>query len=72
MRLIDCSLRADPDTETLLVNACQDLAPVGGIASRLAFEIDGSQRDVALGICRKLEGVQLLLDKALNVAHSTA
>ncbi|WP_372239301.1 DUF6124 family protein [Pseudomonas sp. LBUM920] len=48
------------------------MAPVGGIASRLAFEIDGSQRDVALGICRKLEGVQLLLDKALNVAHSTA
>ncbi|WP_442963102.1 DUF6124 family protein [Pseudomonas sp. PA-6-1D] len=28
-----------------------------------------SQHKVALGICRMLEGVQLLVDKALNVAH---
>ncbi|TLG87025.1 hypothetical protein FEM54_32230 [Pseudomonas edaphica] len=28
-----------------------------------------SQHKVALGICRMLEGLQLLVDKALNVAH---
>ncbi|MCF5547040.1 DUF6124 family protein [Pseudomonas salomonii] len=66
------TVRADLGTETLLVNASQDLASISDIANHLAFEIEGSQRNVALGICRMLEGVQLLVDKALNVAHPVA
>ena len=66
------TVRADLGTETLLVNASQDLASISEIANHMAFEIEGSQRNVALGICRMLEGVQLLVDKALNVAHPTA
>ncbi len=33
----------------------------------LAFEVDGSHRDVALGICRILEGVQLMVDRMLDL-----
>ncbi|NVZ67979.1 DUF6124 family protein [Pseudomonas costantinii] len=60
------TVRDDLDTETLLVNASQDLASISDIATHLAFEIEGAQRNVALGICRMLEGVQLLVDKALD------
>ncbi|MDQ0653833.1 DUF6124 family protein [Pseudomonas cedrina] len=63
------TVRGDVGTETLLVNASQDLASIIDIATHLAFEIDGAQRNVALGICRMLEGVQLLVDKALDTAH---
>ena len=66
------TVRPELGTETLLVNASQDLASISDIAAHLAFEIDGTQRNVALGICRMLEGVQLLVDKALNVAHPAA
>ncbi|MFB3304676.1 DUF6124 family protein [Pseudomonas sp. AMR01] len=66
------TVRAELGTETLLVNASQDLASISDIASHLAFEIEGAHRNVALGICRMLEGVQLLVDKALNVAHPAA
>ncbi len=60
------TVRTDLDAETLLVNASQDLASISVMASHLAFEIDGMQRDVALGICRMLEGVQLLVEGALS------
>ncbi|WP_141063181.1 DUF6124 family protein [Pseudomonas lactucae] len=63
------TVRADLDTETLLVNASQDLASISNIATHLAFEIDGAQRNVALGMCRMLEGVQLLVDRALDKTH---
>ncbi|CRM14594.1 MULTISPECIES: DUF6124 family protein [Pseudomonas] len=63
------TVRADLDTETLLVNASQDLASISNIATHLAFEIDGAQRNVALGMCRMLEGVQLLVDRALDKSH---
>ena len=66
------TIRPDLGTETLLVNASQDLASINDIATHLAFEIDGPQRNIALGICRMLEGVQLLVDKALDTAHPTA
>ncbi|MBT2372578.1 DUF6124 family protein [Pseudomonas fluorescens] len=59
-------VRADLGTETLLVNASQDLASISDIATHLAFEIDGAQRNVALGICRMIEGVQLLVNNALD------
>ncbi|MDI3252184.1 DUF6124 family protein [Pseudomonas sp. FJ2-5-13] len=63
------TVRPELGTETLLVNASQDLASISDIAAHLAFEIDGTQRNVALGICRMLEGVQLLVDKALDDTH---
>ncbi len=54
---------------TLTDYASQDLTLICEIANHMAFESDGSQRNVALGICRMLGGVQLLVDKALNVAN---
>ncbi|WLH26545.1 DUF6124 family protein [Pseudomonas sp. FP215] len=63
------NVRPGLGTETLLINASQDLASISDIAAHLAFEIDGTQRNVALGICRMLEGVQLLVDKALDDTH---
>ncbi|MBC3301368.1 hypothetical protein H0Z09_09555 [Pseudomonas sp. SWRI18] len=63
------TVRPNLGTETLLVNASQDLASISDIAVHLAFEVDGAQRNVALGICRMLEGVQLLVNKALDEAH---
>lgn len=66
------TVRAALGTETLLVNASQDLASISDIATHLAFEIDGAQRNLALGICRMLEGVQLLVDKALDTSHPAA
>ena len=63
------TVRPELGTETLLVNASQDLASISDIATHLAFEIDDTQRNVALGICRMLEGVQLLVDKALDDTH---
>lgn len=66
------TVRTDLDIETLLANASQDLASINVIAANLAFDVDGTQRNVALGICRMLEGVQLLVDKALNVTHTAA
>ena len=66
------SVRDNLGTETLLVNASQDLASISDIATHLAFEIDGPQRNVALGICRMIDGVQLLVDKVLDEAHPTA
>ncbi|MGC6370812.1 DUF6124 family protein [Pseudomonas sp. K2I15] len=66
------TVRADLDAETLLANASQDLASINVIAAHLAFEVDGTQRNVALGICRMLEGVQMLVDKALDGCAETA
>ena len=63
------NVRPGLGTETLLINASQDLASISDIATHLAFEIDDTQRNVALGICRMLEGVQLLVDKALDDTH---
>ncbi|AUZ46769.1 DUF6124 family protein [Pseudomonas orientalis] len=62
------TVRPNLGTETLLVNASQDLASITDIATHLAFEIDGTHRNVALGICRMLEGVQLMVDKVLDEA----
>lgn len=60
------TLRDGLDTETILINASEDLASVQALAGNLAFQIDGTPRNVALGICRMLEGVQLLVDEAVN------
>ncbi|MGF6096564.1 DUF6124 family protein [Pseudomonas sp. 18175] len=60
------TLRSNLDTETLLVNASQDLESINAIAAHLAFEVEGSQRGVVLGICRMLEGVQLMVDRVMD------
>jgi len=54
-------------SETLLANASQDLASVQALASNLAFDIDGPQRDAVLGIHRMLEGIQLMVDRVLDL-----
>ncbi|MBN2992726.1 hypothetical protein JWR97_16950 [Pseudomonas cedrina subsp. fulgida] len=64
------TVREGLDVETLLVNASEDLASVQALASHLAFEIDGNPRSVALGICRMLEGIQLMVNKTLNLKNS--
>jgi hypothetical protein len=61
------TVREGLDVETLLVNASEDLASVQALASHLAFEIDGNPRSVALGMCRMLEGIQLMVDKTLSL-----
>ena len=33
----------------------------------LTFEVDGVQRDIALGIHRMLEGIQLMVDRVLDL-----
>jgi hypothetical protein len=60
------TLRPGLDTETLLLNTSQDLESINAIAAHLAFEVDGSQRSVVLGMCRMLEGVQLLVDRVVD------
>ncbi len=49
------------NSETLLANASQALA------GNPAFDIDGPQRDAVLGIHRMLEGIQLMVDRVLDL-----
>lgn len=55
------------NSETLLANASKDLASVQALAGNLAFDIDGPQRDAVLGIHRMLEGIQLMVDRVLDL-----
>ncbi|TVT89124.1 DUF6124 family protein [Pseudomonas sp. RGB] len=57
------------NSETLLANAPPDLASVQALAGNLAFDIDGPQRDAVLGIHRMLEGIQLMVDRVLDLAE---
>ena len=50
------------DTETLLANASEDLLSISTIAADLA----DSRRCVALAISRMADGVQLLVERALD------
>ena len=61
------TVRPNLDSETLLANASQDLASVQALASNLAFDIDGPQRDAVLGIHRMVEGIQLMVDRVLDL-----
>ncbi|RON03952.1 DUF6124 family protein [Pseudomonas brassicacearum] len=56
----------DVDTDSLLANASEDIASIKAIAGDLAFEIEGSRRNVALAIYRMAEGAQLLIDRAMD------
>ncbi|WPN97313.1 DUF6124 family protein [Pseudomonas sp. MUP55] len=61
------SVRLSIDNETLLANASQDIASVQALTSHLAFQVAGAQRDVVLAICRMLEGIQLMVDRVLDL-----
>ncbi|MCJ8205707.1 DUF6124 family protein [Pseudomonas sp. RGM2987] len=63
------------DTETLLANASEDLLSISTIAADLADDVDESRRCVALAISRMADGVQLLVERAmdhLETQHSEA
>ncbi|VVO39985.1 DUF6124 family protein [Pseudomonas fluorescens] len=54
------------NTETLLANACETLASANVLASDLAFNVEGSCRNVALAIQQMIELGQLLINEALE------
>ncbi|VVN90189.1 DUF6124 family protein [Pseudomonas fluorescens] len=54
------------NTETLLANACETLASANVLASDLAFDVEGSCRNVALAIQQMIELSQLLVNEALE------
>ncbi len=58
------------NTEALLANASQDLASVQALMGHLAFEVNGAQRDIALAVHRMLEGIQLMVDRVLDLNES--
>lgn len=53
-------------TEALLSNASEDLLAISALAADLADEVDGSRRSIALAINRMADGVQLLVERALD------
>ena len=56
----------DIDTEALLANASEDLLSISAIAADLADDVEGSRRSVALALSRMADGVQLLVERALD------
>ena len=63
----------DIDTETLLANAAENLAAANEMAATLAFDLDDSQRAIALGIQQLIELSSLLVGRAQEqVAPVTA
>ncbi|MHC8330013.1 DUF6124 family protein [Pseudomonas sp. LB1P83] len=60
------SVSPDIDTEALLANASEDLLSISAIAADLADDVDGTRRSVALALSRMADGVQLLVERALD------
>ncbi|KRA08195.1 DUF6124 family protein [Pseudomonas sp. Root569] len=61
------------DPETLLANAAENLASANEMAATLAFDLDDSQRAIALGIQQLIELSSLLVGRAQEqVAPVTA
>jgi len=60
------------DTETLLANASEDLQSISTIAADLADDVDDSRRCIALAISRMADGVQLLVERALDDLETRA
>lgn len=56
----------DINTEALLATASEDLLSISAIAADLADGVEGSRRSVALAISRMADGVQLLVERALD------
>ncbi|MEB0224039.1 DUF6124 family protein [Pseudomonas sp. 5S1] len=60
------NVSADIDTEAVLANASEDLLSISAIAADLADDVDGTRRSVALALSRMADGVQLLVERALD------
>jgi hypothetical protein len=60
------TLSPNIDAEALLANASEDLLSISTIAADLADDIDGSRRSVALALSRMADGVQLMVEGALD------
>ena len=54
------------DTEALLANASEDLLSISAIAADLADAVQGPHRSIALSLSRLADGVQLLVERALD------
>ncbi|QZP35958.1 hypothetical protein K5K95_09705 [Pseudomonas sp. DR48] len=54
------------DIESLLANASEDLLSISAIAADLADDVEGTRRSVALALSRMADGVQLLVERALD------
>jgi hypothetical protein len=62
----------DIGTEALLANASEDLLSISAIAADLADDVEGSRRSVALALSRMADGVQLLVERALDQHEALA
>ncbi|OCW24987.1 DUF6124 family protein [Pseudomonas sp. S3E12] len=60
------------DTETLLANAAENLASANQMTATLAFDLDESQRSIALGIQQLIELSSLLVDRAQEQFDATS
>ncbi|KJZ42886.1 DUF6124 family protein [Pseudomonas fluorescens] len=60
------TVAAEVNTETLLANASEDLLSISAIAANLADDVDGTRRSVALALSRMADGVQLLVERAMD------
>lgn len=60
------------DTETLLANAAENLASANQMAATLAFDLDDSQRSIALGIQQLIELSSLLIDRVQEQVDATS
>jgi hypothetical protein len=67
----DSIFRIDPavDSECLLANLSENLASANAMISDLAFDLDGTRRQVALGILQVIEVSELLANRALDIVE---
>ena len=56
------------DSESLLANLSENLASANAMISDLAFDLEGSRRQVAMGILQVIEVSELLANQALDIA----
>ena len=61
------TVRLSLDSETLLANAAQDIASLLALTGHLAFDVNGVQRNIALAVHRILEGIQLMVERVLDL-----
>ena len=56
----------DIDSEALLANASEDMLSISAIAAKLADDVEGSNRSVALALSRIADGAQIMVERALD------
>ncbi|MGL6012695.1 MAG: DUF6124 family protein [Shewanella oncorhynchi] len=60
------TISTDIDPEALLANASEDMLSISAIAAKLADDVEGSNRSVALALSRIADGAQLMVERALD------